>query len=533
MKTKSHPHGSASGSFISKFGDRISGVLEGFDRLRLRGTLRQLYCPTVMEAYLHARNLMYRDFKSLAERTTKAIKTASEQIAENFSRPLIYLSSSRESKEQKAREIARRDGIDSGLISVLSCVEPCQSYSLRRKEQEQGFEFRLELRKCLHFYFYFEHPRFGFCHVRLQSWFPFQVDIMLNGRHWLARQLDDAGIAYRKRENALVWVEDFAAAQHCLDEQIHTNWQAELQGFLEQVHPNCSQICAPLGLKYYWTMAESEYATDVLFRRAEDLAKIYPGLVHHALSSFGAPDVMRFLGHRAPTTTGRVTGQFKGEIISDLKHRPEGIRVKHSLDGNSLKIYDKHGSVLRVETTINHPERFRIYRKPESQPEVKPEWRVLRRSVADSRRRAQICQAANYRYLEALAAVSGTIPLFKWANEVCRPLRRGNHRFRALNPLSPGDGALLEAVNRGEFNINGFRNSNLRALLYPAPKSKKQQDRQARSVGRKILLLRAHGLVAKVSHTNRYVITDKGRVTITALLSARQADVDSLTKMAA
>jgi hypothetical protein len=137
----------------------------------------------------------------------------------------------------------------------------------------------MEVRRCLHFYFYFEHPRFGFMHVRLQSWFPFQMDLCLNGRHWLARQLDHAGVAYRKRENALVWVEDMAAAQRCLDRQKQIDWQ-------RLTHPTSAQICRPLSLEYYWSISQSEYATDVLFKRPEDLARIYPSLVHSWAAQF-------------------------------------------------------------------------------------------------------------------------------------------------------------------------------------------------------------------------------------------------------
>jgi hypothetical protein len=135
--------------------------------------------------------------------------------------------------------------------------------------------------------------------------------------------------------------------------------------------------------------------------------------------------------------------------------------------------------------------------------------------------------------MQALSAVSGTVPLFEWAEEVCKPITRGGRKYRALNPWSPEDAKLLEAVNQGEFSINGFRNRDLRLLLWSSKASPDQQRRRAAKVTRRIGLLRAHGLVAKVSGTHRYVLTEKGRTTITALLSARKADVDQLTKMAA
>ena len=446
------------------------------------------------------------------------------------------MSSSAQSKEELARRLAQRDGVTQGLIGVLSCVEPCRSYSLRGNAQTKQLELHLEWRKCLHFYFYFEHPKFGFMHLRLQSWFPFQVDVCLNGRHWLARQLDEAGVAYRKRENCLVWVENPAKAQALLDQQVQTDWPKELGQLLKECHPLAKRIARPLGLSYYWSVSESEYASDVLFRRAEDLARLYPSLVHHALSSFSSSDVMRFLGRNVPTQTGRVHSNFKGEIISDIKHRPEGVRVKHSLEGNSVKLYDKQGSVLRVETTLCRPQQFRVWRRAESGGRSRSKtkaWRVLRRAVGDMDRRAAVSRASNERYFQALASTSGTVPLFEWTQQVCRPIKRDGRRYRGLNPLSPDDARYLEAVNRGEFSINGFRNRDVRALLWKGRASAKEQRRRAGRVTRRLALLRAHGLVRKISGTHRYVLTDKGRVTITALLTARRADVTQLTQLAA
>lgn len=245
--------------------------------------------------------------------------------------------------------------------------------------------------------------------------------------------------------------------------------------------------------------------------------------------------MLRFLGRRVRSEGGSRAGRpFEGEVTSDMRQRQEGIRVKHRRDANSIKIYDKHGSVLRTETTINNPRDFQVYRASENAPEGEKSWRILRRGVADLYRRAEICQAANTRYLSALAAVSARAPLGQEAARVCAPVRRQGRRHRALNPLWLEDAALLQAVNRGEFAINGLRNRDLRALLWDSSAyDKKTNRRRAAAVTRKLRLLRAHGLLRKVSHTHRYVITDQGRRIITALLSALKADVKQLTKMAA
>ena len=407
------------------------------------------------------------------------------------------------------------------------------SYSVRGDRQSKEIHLVLEPRKCLFFYHYFHHPIFGFMHVRVQSWFPFTVDLCLNGRHWLARQLDQQGISYRQRDNCFVWVSDWAKAQSLLREQCHFKWKAPLTFLLHQVNPLVSEICRPIRQSYYWTASETEYATDLAFAQPEELAKLYPRFVHHGISSFASPDVMRFLGRWTPTTTGRVYGQFDGQIISDLKHRSEGIRVKHSLNGNSIKVYDKQGSVLRVETTINKPAEFKVYRAKENDPQGPLAWRELRRGLADLPRRAEVSHQSNNRYLSALASVTGTTALAKVVAKVCVPRTFQGRRHRALRPWSPEDQAFLEAMGRGEFTVNGFRNRDLRRLLHPQRASSQKQRRQAAAIGRKLRLLRIHGLVRKVSGTHRYVVTDGGRQILTALACARNADVDQLTKMAA
>jgi hypothetical protein len=135
--------------------------------------------------------------------------------------------------------------------------------------------------------------------------------------------------------------------------------------------------------------------------------------------------------------------------------------------------------------------------------------------------------------LSALAVVNEKTPLSKAAHRICQPAHKDGQSYRALNPWADKDARLLEAVNRGEFAINGFRNRDLRALLFPAKATDQEQHRRAGAITRKLRLLRAHGLIRKVPATHRYVVSDTGRRIITALLSARQTDVEQLMALAA
>ena len=254
-------------------------------------------------------------------------------------------------KETLARELIHQDRIQDGLVGVFGCVESCRTYFLCGNRQTKKLEFKLQSGKCQHFYFYHLHPEFGLMHLRLQSWFPFQVQICINGREWLSRQMDRYQMNYAQKENCFTWISHLKGAQRLMDKQLEINWPEQLDWILRQNHPLASEICQPLGLRYYWTTQESEYATDVMFKSPKPLSRIYPALVRHAITSFSSADVMRFLGHRVAAHR-KVRGNFKGEVVSDLKERPEGIRVKHTLNANSLKMYDKQGSVLRIETTI-------------------------------------------------------------------------------------------------------------------------------------------------------------------------------------
>ena len=520
-------------AFLNRFGTSITGVLSGFDRLRLRGTLRHLFQPTVMEAYLNACRVLIKDFGTFAQGLTARIKTAAYASAEQAGRPFRWLASRQTSKEALARQIARQDGVTSGLIAIFSALENCLSYSVRGDRQTKHIHLVLEPRKCLHLYHYFLHDELGLCHVRVQTWFPFTVDLCLNGRDRLARQMDQAGLAYRQRDNCFVWVADALAAQRLLDQQLRTDWPRVLGRLLDQAHPLHQEICRPIAQTYYWTASASEYATDLLFRDAPSLAALYPRLVHHGLRTFASPDVMRFLGRKTPTVSGRAQGNFTGEVISDLKHRPEGIRVKHSVNGNSVKMYDKEGRVLRIETTINKTEDFRVYRAKQGDPGGEKSWRPLQRSVGELWRRAQVWAAANQRYLEALASVTDKTPAGEAASAVCRAVVREGRRHRALNPWSEKDAALLAAVSRGEYTINGLRNRDVRRQLWPKAGTDPEERRRAGAVTRQLRLLRMHGLLRKVGGTHRYVVTEGGRKILTALLAARQAHVEQLTALAA
>lgn len=521
--------------FIARHRALVSSVLTGFDRLVFRGSLRALHNSGIY-GFLSRTGVRVLDFGKFVRATTQRVKEAALAEANEHERPIVYLQSARTSKEDVARKLLREHPLSKpGLICVLTAVEPCMSFEYHRAADPTQRGLRLRTSKCLHIYKYYLDPEFGFMHLRLQTYLPFNVQICMNGREWLARQLVRRGVGFEQADNCFTRVDDPHLAQQLLDEQLRTAWPATLNALRKRIHPLHEDIFRASPMNYWWVAYQTEWATDVLFEDATSVAGIYPALVRHAVDHFKSPDVLRFLGR-----TERQA--WKTEVVSSLRERHEGVRVKHWLNGNSVKMYDKAGAILRVETTIGNPKDFCVLR-PRREDErgerldaaagAQLVWRNMRKSVADLHRRAELSQRSNERYLDALSVVEDTTPCSRIFDRFARPVVDDGRRFRALRLGDPAELALLEAISRAEFVITGFRNRDLRGLLYSRPQTKADDRRRSGQISRLLRLLRAHGVIRKIQKTHRYQLTEQGRLLTAALRATRDANLKQLLREAA
>ena len=294
-------------------------------------------------------------------------------------------------------------------------------------------------------------------------------------------------MGYEKADNCFRRVEDLPRAQSLLDGMTALNWPGVLGRLTAPLVRPLVRKGGPLsGLSgYYWTVRQSEWATDVMFKHAAALAAAYPALCRHAIQGPRSEDVLRFLGHRRAG---------EREVATDLRRRPEGVRVRHHAGANAVKMYDKQGSVLRIETTINDPARFRVLRPVEAQGRratAKPPqlvWHPMRKSVCDIARQAEVSRGANHRYLEALSAVL-----------------EGGHL------------------------INGLTNRDLQARFYRRQaRDESERKRRCGWVSRRLRLLRDHGLLHKVGRQRLYRITPAGHRLITVALAVRSCALEQL-----
>jgi len=526
--------------FTNKYRDQINGTLSGFDRLVLRGSLRRLnygywdqglqaLVAQGMEQYLWQNHILFKDYLDHVKHVSQKVKQASVKPFESQGLLVEFLRDPAANKDEIARASAAKRSVKSGLVCALSSVEPSPSF------EHRGTHLVRRTKPCQVVYQYQIHPQVGWMYARLQTWFPFNIQVGLNGREWLARQMDQQGLKYRQQGNCFVWIEDYEEAQKLLHQQLEINWAELLTSFAGQLNPLHEGLFERYPASYYWTCHQSEWATDIVFAEAESLRRIMPLLVRHGMLSFSSADIMRYFGRRV-NQSGDIPANFNGTLETDLKRRQEGERVKYRMNGNSAKFYDKAyseiGSVLRgAETTINAVQDLRTFRPKEGGPEEDLQWRPMRKGIADLHRRAEVSQKANERLLNALASVDDSRSLEELTAGIQKPAPWSGRKVRGLRPWAD-DKELLTAINHGDFLINGFRNRDLQKLLYTtAAESPADRRRRSSAISRKLRLLRGHGLIQKVPRTHRYHVTETGRTILVAVLTAARTSVNQLNQL--
>jgi len=504
--------------FIAKYQDLMQGTLCGFDRVVFRGMLRKLMFAGGMEEYLWKNGVLFKDYQNFAKRISERIKKASLAAFQRRKLPVVFVRSAREDKERIARQIAGERKIRSGPVCALSCLEPSPTF------EHYGRQMVARVRPCLVLYHYYIDPKWGWTNARIQTWFPWHIQVCINGREWLACQMDREKLRYVRVDNCFAWVQDYERAQALLDQQRQTAWVERLERIAQQLNPLREELLQKYPSDYYWTCYQSEYALDVIFQPGQ-LQRLEPLFLQHGLLSFSSADVLRFLGHAVPPS-GKIPARLQRRVSSDWKRRQEGARIKHRVGGNSLKAYGKAqtpaGDVFRVETTINQVDPFRVYRPEEG-------WKPMRKGIADLERRAEVSEKACQRYLDAFSHLDDSTLLEELLAPLDQPQLWKGRRVRPLHPFQAQDYRLLKSIHRGEFLLNGFRNRDLQTLLYDTPaQSKAESRRRSAAISRQLRILRAHKLIHKISHTHRYQITSAGHRIILAVLTAQRVTLKQL-----
>lgn len=517
-------------TFIQQFGSRINGWITGFDRLVFKGILRPLMFSAGAQMFLRARGILNKNYKAWMLAQSGELIEAVDQYARNTcGAKSIYLPSSNDRKDEIAQKRQQEIGITSGLIGVWSCVEAGLTYRATF-DRTAGFpQLRMDNGRCKHLYFYYDHPTYGFMSVRLETWFPFDIQIAVNGREWLRRSLDAAGCAYLKHNNKFLDLADYKLAQQLLDKQLDTRWNQMLNGFLPEVFPTLTQT---LGgeLGYYWTVWQSEWATDFIFDSPTTVTKLMDKLLRHALLTGTGERVLRYLGQPV-RPDGQPHPLSHPEVLTKVHTWHDGARIRHWADNNSVKVYNEQNN-LRLEMTMNRPDRFKVMRYLEGR-QYSPKQRLpLRKGVADLPLRALVSDEVNRRFAEQLATLKDQTPVREILAQFGARQYDGR-RARALDPLGK-DTLFLQAIADPALGVSGITNKALQRSLEGTPWAKRKVDKALSArISRHLRLLRDHSMIRKLPKQNRYQLTQKGRNLTTLISVLLGASTEQLLQMAA
>ena len=517
---------------VKRFDGLIQGCITGFDRIVFKGWLLPLMFAAGAMSFCYRNRILNKDYKDwMMKQTATLVETVDEYAKANCGRGIEPISSWRTRKEALARDRQKKENIETGLIGVWSCVESGLSYKARFCAEKGYPQLQSYRTRCKHLYAYLDHPEFGFMNIRLQTWFPYHIQICLNGREWLRRSLQMQDIDFVSKSNKLLYIADYKEAQKLLNSQLNVQWAKILNGFIPTIFPTMEHTLGPK-YSYYWTMWQSEWATDLIFTSPSDLNPLMNSLLNHALTTGTSTRVLKYLD-RPITAKGKPDLRAKDSVVTRIMDFNDGMRVRHWVDQNSVKVYNEQ-NVLRVETTMNDPSKFKVHRHKQGQSKNEPKSRLpLRKGVADIPLRAKVSQEANERFMKDLAGLRDKTPIHELFRDITLPRNKSGRSVRALDPTGK-DRELLQAISDPVFRISGLTNKMLRQRLQKTEWAKGRNDKQLSArVSRHLALLRNHGIIKKLPRQNKYHLTQKGTKLTTALNALLAASTEQLLDLAA
>lgn len=480
-----------------RYRERLAGVLSCYDRMVITGTLPGACYAAGMTSYLNAHDIRIFDYPRFAEPLRNRIREAAHTLAAEQGAQIEHLAKAHIRKEDVVAAVLKQRGEHPGLVHVISAMEACNAYAPWHDKQTHRTFLRPTSGKCLHYYFYWMDETLGLIYLRVPTWCPFRLQFYCNGHRWLARSLTAAGIDYAMADNAFIRIDDWARAQQLADGFSPDTLHAILDRYAQQ----CCPVLEVFGQTYHWSLMQVEYSTDLVFRSDAVMRPLYEELSRQSIFSVKAEQVAAFLGKK-------ITPQLAQEIGSRFATRIEGTCIKHHLGKVSVKMYDKFGRVLRLETTTNDVSFFKHYRKVEHRDgHANREIAPLKKTIYSLIDLSEILLGCNRRYLEYLSALDDFSAGDRNLHRLTSPKVVDGHTLKGFNFFDRTQQALLRALQRAEFNLHGIRRADLVRFL---------PDISVSSITRYLWRLRQFGLIKKVAHSYCYYLTRLGRSTIAA-----------------
>jgi hypothetical protein len=480
-----------------RYADKIKGEISCYDRILITGTLPGWCYDQGMTAFLNANHIRIFDYPEFASKLRDQIRENAELIAKENSLEIEFIRKTQAfRKEDRIQKIIGQRGIHPGLVHIFSAMETCTSYKPWHDKASGKTFLKYDSGKCLHYYFYFIDHEFGLCFMRVPTWAPFKLEFYLNGHNWLATKLTKNGNRYQMRDNAFLMITDFNKAQE-LSDNIRVEDLHQVMDIFSQRY--CS-IIKQYSLAYRWSIMQAEYATDIVFKNQADLKVIYETLVRTAIHSVKPENIASFLGQK-------LHGNYQGEMGNNFNTRIFGTRIKHQMGAIAIKMYDKFGLILRIETTVNDVSQFKFYREVQQRDgSTVHKLASMKKNIYSLFPLAGLLKAANRRYLEFISTFDDPSQGIKHLNKVTQTVTMDERNYKGFNFFSETDQRLFVILSRGEFNIYGFQNKSVAQFL---------PDKSSSTITRILKRLLSHGLIKRVKGTYKYYLTKLGKSVIT------------------
>jgi hypothetical protein len=494
--------------FVVKFTGLIVALLSGFDRVRFKGYLPLTNAPALEGFVDHVLKIRRCDFMAFAQQQSETLVDHARRLAAEAGAEYRFLQGHHR-KDKLVDEILRQRSIVEGLICVLCCMETGPSFKLVRGKGRPRLVNARRPQRVL--YFYFLGPDLGLISVRLTTWFPFPVQVYVNGHSWPEKPMLGRRLGFNLQDNAFTAPDDPRAAQELADSFAQLDWTEILTGLARRVNPLMNERWFR-SFSYYWVVDQAEFATDLICTGREPLAGLDPRSLDHAAVNFSANDILGSLGRRFHP-------RFEGEVLTACqKGRWPGARIKHRVKNNGRKMYDKFGWVSRIETVINDPRESRVRRLRTGAGRREMTWCPMNQGVINLYRYRAVAPASNRRYLDALAVVDDPTPAYRQVEGLTEPVVVSGRSHAGFNPASGADVKLFRAVLQGENLVRGSRNADIGAASYGSTEGAGERRRPSHAVGRMLKRLHVRRLIAKVPHRHRWHVSPKGHQMLGAVV---------------
>lgn len=488
-----------------KYYEALYGVLNCYDRVIISGNLHPLCYAQGMTGYLYAHEIRIFDYATqFADPLRHAIRDSAEAIAKENGLKIEFISNSGSfRKEKRVQKIIEVRGDHPGVVHIFSAMERCPAYVPWHNKETHRTYVKHAQSRCLHYYFYFIDEELGLCYLRVPTWCPFRLQFYFNGHNWLAARLRQQGIAFELCDNAFLDIADFDRAN-----ELTAQFDVEaLHAKLDHLAQTYCPVGSALNLEYSWSIMQAEYATDLVFKQQSTLQAIYPHLLETLIQVVKPADIATFLGRK-------LHGNYQGEMGNRFNVRLLGTRIKHQMGRVTLKMYDKFGIILRIETTVHNVSFFKQYRKVQHRDgTTTTRWAPMKKTIYSLPALQDLLRAANQRYLKFISDIETPEVGVQKLHQLAETKVDNNRRYKGFNLFTEEDTSLFRLLLRGEFFISGFTNKRLRQHL---------PDKSSSQVSRLLKRLRVHGLVKRVANTYKYYLTAFGRQVVTMALKLRE-----------